>query len=539
VPHGDAIVVCPEPLAAAAGAQVLREGGNAVDAAIAAAYVQGVVNPLMCGIGGTGRLLVHWRGTGETVLANFGTRAGSRAHEHVFPDIEPTVFANRFRAKEWENYVGYKAVAIPSFVRGTFDAHQRWGTASWDALLAPAIDLCERGFPVDTFAYSFWDPARERHRDSPDPQVTLTATEECAGIYLKADGAVYEVGDLLVQRDYGVTLRIIASDGADAFYRGRLARAIAADFDEHGALVTTEDLRRCRTDFEQPVRGRFYGHDVVTEGSPSMGSLEIEALHVLEALAIDADLRPSATYYGTLANVFAVMYHDRALHNADPRFVEVPERDFLSRDRAGRIAKGLRAYDGAPAPVAQVHGAAHSSQDTTHVSVVDGHGNAAAMTHSNGNSAGVVTPGLGFLYNHHMHNFDPRPGQRDSIAAGKRPLFGCSPLMLLRDGAPVVVSGSKSRYRVTAEIQVLMDHVVYGRSLNDAIAAPRIHAEYAPATAYLEPELDTQTRADLETLAWRCRTVDMAVPMCTISRSRGTTWEAVADPRGGGGLATA
>ena len=532
MPRAEAIVVCPEPLAAEAGRGVLRAGGNAVDAAIAAAYAQGVVNPLMCGIGGTGRLLVHRSLDRETMLVNFGTRAGSRAHEHVFPEIEPTMFANRFRARDWANYVGYKAITIPSFVRGTWDSHQRYGHLAWQRLLEPAIDLAANGVTIDAFTFSFWDPAKPRHRDSPDPRITLTATDACAQIYLQPDGSVYHSGTTLRQTDYADTLRRIAAEGADVFYHGEIARAIADDFDAHGGLVTLGDLQGCRSELEQPVRGTFRGLEVTTEGSPSMGSLEIEALHMLDSLDLQSVQWRSPRYYDLLARVFQAMYADRAAHNADPKFVDVPEAAFLSRERAARLAADVRAGR-RPDLVTQADGA----MDTTHVSVVDRWGNAASLTHSNGNSAGVVTPGLGFLYNHHMHNFDPRPGQKDSIAAGKRPLFGCSPLNLHRDGVPELVSGSKSRYRVTAELQVLVALYIYGATLDEAVREPRVHAEYAPNVLYVEPSIPAGVRSELAEIGWECAVVDMAVPMCTIRRLPGEAWEAVADPRGGGGLA--
>jgi gamma-glutamyltranspeptidase / glutathione hydrolase len=533
MPRGDAIVVCPEPLAAEAGGRVLRGGGNAVDAVIAAAYTQGLVNPLMCGIGGTGHILVHASETGESVMANFGSRAGSLAHERVYPDIEPTVFANRFRARDWANYVGYQSITIPSFVRGTWDTHQRFGRLAWDALLEPAIEAAQDGVTIDEFTFSFWDPQRVRHGDSPDPRVTLTATEECARIYLKDDGSVYGIGERLYQPDYGRTLRRIAAEGAGVFYEGEIGRAIADDFEANGALVTREDLRSYRTPFEPPVSGSFHGMEVLTERSPSMGSLEIEALHILQELDLVGAGWRSPRYYDTLARVFQVIYADRARWNGDPRFVDVPVASFHSRERAKELAaeivRGQRSASGADAG---------GSGYTTHVSAVDRWGNAASFTHSNGNSAGVVTPGLGFLHNHHMHNFDPRPGQNDSVAAGKSPLYGCSPLMLMREGAPEVVSGSKSRYRVTAELQVLVDLFTFEASLEEAIEHPRIHAEYAPDKLYLEPAIPRDMHREFERLGWECIVVNMAVPMCTILRHRDGCWEAVADPRGGGGLVT-
>lgn len=532
-----AAVSCSEPLAAEAGGQILAAGGNAVDAALAAAFVQGVVNPLMCGIGGTGRMMVHLRASGRTELADFGTKAGERSRPDSYGEVEQSLFANRFRAPDWSNYIGHRAVAIPSFVRGAWDSHRAYGELDWAEVLQPAIDLAEHGFTVDEDTFGTWDPDKVRHTDSPPPLQKLRATDECARIYLRSDGDVYRAGDTLVQSDYGRTLRRIAEEGAEVFYSGDIAEAIVEDFDANDGLFTADDLRRCWTEFREPCRGRFKGMEVFTDWSPSMGPLEIEALQILDAL----DLRHlgwrSPEYYDVLARVFQQIYRDRTRWNADPAFAEVPVERMLSRERAERLAEYLLESEPGPPP-AGPDGGIIAPDETTHVSVVDERGNGASMTHSNGNTAGVVTPGLGFLFNHHMHNFDPRPGSLNEVAPGKRPMFGCQPLMLLEDGELRAVSGSKSRYRVTAELQVFVDVFEFGASLEDALAAPRIHAEYDPATIHVESAVSSSVVEGLDAMGWSCLGNEMGVPMCTVLAQPGGGVEAVADPRGGGGLWT-
>lgn len=523
-------VICPEPEAAKAGGEILSAGGNAVDAALAAAFTQGVVNPLMSGLGGTGRLMSYSAVNQEIKLFDFGTRAGSNAKADIYSEIEPSVFSNRFRVKNWENYIGYKAIVIPSFLQGAWDSHQHSGQIPWAKILQPAIEYAHQGFTIDKYRFSLWDPHRGKKSDSPHPLVTLNATEECASIYLK-NGQVYQKGETLKQIDYGATLEKIAEKGADIFYRGEIAEQICKDFEKNVALVTRGDLYNCRTEFKKPVRGQYKNMEIFSEGAPSMGALEILALQMLERIDFKKIGWHTVSYYDVLARVFQKIYGERSKYNADPRFFNVPEDIFVDPQTASKFAnevlnKRMDNFKDEP----------RESKYTTHVSVVDRWGNAAAITHSNGDSSGVVTPGLGFLFNHHMHNFDPRPGQRDSIAPGKQALFGCSPLIMLDRGKLKLVSGSKSRYRVTAEIQVLIDMFEFEADLAEAIRHFRIHAEYDPKTIYVEPAVPAEIKEGLQQFGWECCEVDMAVPMCTILSLAQGVVNAVADQRGGEGL---
>jgi gamma-glutamyltranspeptidase/glutathione hydrolase len=522
-------VVCPEPLAAAAGGQILQRGGTAVDAIVAAAFVQGVVSPLMCGIGGTGRVLVYSASTGTTVIVDARGGAGEKAEPDIYSGVGPSVYPNRYTVDGYENYIGHKAVIIPTTVRTLWGAHRRFGHLPWSDLLQPAIELARNGFEVCPYIFQFWDPNRERFSDSPPPMLKLKATAECARIYLR-DGRVYQVGEILKQEDYAATLQRIADQGAHVFYRGDIARAIADDFERNGGLITRQDLERCTVEFREPTVGSYRGYTVVTDDSPGMGPLEIEALNILEHVDLHSLGYRSVRYFDVLALVFQTIYADRMRYNGDPAFVDVPTDKFLSKDRARDLAQailgGTRPFIPKARPV---------DSNTTHVSVLDGSGNAASLTHSNGNSSGVVTPGLGFLYNHHMHNFDPRPGHLNSIQPGKTPRAGCSPLMLFRNGKLRLISGGPSRFRVTAELQALVGMIDFGHDVQTAVREPRIHAEYDPETIFVEPAVSPDLVSQLKGLGWKPHVMRMTTPLCAIALDEEGRPRAAVDPRGGGG----
>jgi gamma-glutamyltranspeptidase / glutathione hydrolase len=528
---GSGAVSCPEPHAANAAGRILEAGGNAVDAAVAGAFAQGVVNPALCGIGGTGYMMVHNPGLPAPVKVSARGGAGAQARPDVYRTLRQGEWANRFLVEGYENYIGYKSITIPTIVRVLGESHARYGRLPWRDLLRPAIELAADGFQVYPFLFHFWDPDDKLPPGAAQPprMVQMTATDECARIYTTG-GRTYRVGEVLKQEDYARTLERLADRGADEFYTGEVGRQIAADFERNDALVTRGDLERCVAEFPPVVSGTFHGYTFFTDGPPGMGPLEIQALHILDQIDLDSLGRYSARYYNVLARVFQTIYAHRQRYNADPAFHDVPVDLFLSRDRARDLARAI--LDGAGIPVAR---AGVAQTYTTHISVVDSEGGAAGMMHSNGSSAGVVTPGLGFLYNHHMHNFDARPGQLDSIQPGKRGRSGCSPVMLFRDGQIQLVSGSLTRYKVTNELQALLSIVDFGEDVQTAVCRPRIHAEYDPETIYVEPELPTALVDALQGMGWKTETHVMTTPLCIVSLLDGGPPRVAVDPRGGGG----
>jgi gamma-glutamyltranspeptidase/glutathione hydrolase len=524
----EGLIVCPQPLAAEAGGRMLEHGGNAVDGAVATALAQGVVDPMMCGLGGTARALLYTRASGAVEM--FGARpyAGTLARPDSFEyERAWDLYPNRHDVRGAANYLGHTAAVVPTSLRVLYDIHSRAGTLPWQTIVRPAIELAHDGFPVYPYLYRHWNEEAEAAASDygPLPRARLSANDAAAAIYLTGD-RVFEVGERLYQPDYGRTLEAIASGGADALYRGAIAERIAVDFAEHGGFVTLEDLHGAKTVKAPTLRGSYVNAIVVTDAPPAAGHSYIQALNIFEALDARRPRDPVA-YWDLLARVFHATYAFRAQHSGDPNVVDVPIDDFLSKERAAEIAADLKAPKAAPMSQELPR------ESTSSVSIIDRFGNAAVLTHSNGSSAGVVTPGLGFLYNNHMHNFDPRPGRRNSIAQNKIPDHGTPMVMWFRDGDLVGLDGSLSRFAFTADLQVTLA-LDQGVDPQTAVEAPRLHAEYAPGQVFLEPAAPPDLVQGLEERGWATTTRPMTAPLGLI-RETPAGMVAGLDPRGGQG----
>lgn len=522
------VVVCPEPLAAEAGAEIFRAGGSAVDAAIAAAYAQAVVSPVMTSIAGTGAMNVFHAPTGRHLILDFLGYAGSAAREDMFVGRTPEECA-----------AGYPSIAVPTFVRGTHTAFEMFGGArvSWSALLAPAIRYAEEGFRVYPYIHQYW------RADTPVQQTTvpfdgyrmLSTTGSCAEIFT-VGGAVHGLGERIVQRDLGRTLRRIAAEGPEGFYAGEIGRRMAADLAQHGAPVTAADLAACRVETYAPLRGTYRGLTVTTDPFPNVGVFLIEVLNVLE----DEDLRTLGPmhprYFQLMARALSLAFHDRAALADSPRVGARGSFDHLvSKDYARR----LRERPLPDHPVPQPPGPA--PHGTTQVSTFDAEGSAVSFTHSIGTGSGVVTPGLGFMYNNQMHSYDPRPGRPNSVAPGRPPVTGGGPTIVLQDGRVRFVLGSPHGFRKTSSIGHTMVCLVDGEmSAAAAVASPRIHCEEDPRLLIEDMffPLPPQVSEALRGAGYRVQPDLYGGRVCAIEvdwaerRARGAS-----DPRGGGGLA--
>ncbi len=517
------LVVCPEPLAALAGAQVFRLGGSAVDAAVATAFTQAVVSPAMTTIAGNGIMNVFHAPTGRHLLVDFMGYAGSRAAADMYE-----------RAPAGSHVRGYASVLVPTFVRGTHTAFERLGSGrvSWPALLEPAIRFAEDGFPVYPYMHQYWraeDPIQQT-ADRFDGHEMLTTTAACAAIFTR-DGRVPAIGERIVQPDLARTLRVLADDGPDAFYTGAIGRRLARDLEAHGAPVTAEDLADCRCLVGPPLYGAYRGLTVSTDPAPHIGILLVELLNVLEGYDVAALGAGSAAYHELMARALAGVFRDRARYMTDPAAADLPARMV---DPAH--AAGLRARIEAERAVAPLAG-------TTQVSTLDGDGSAVSFTHSVGTGSGVVTPGLGFVLNNNMMAFDPRPGRANSIAPGKRPVYGGGPTIVLERGRVRYVLGSPHGGRkISAMGHVLAELVDFGRSPAAAVTSPRVHCEGDLADVRVEPffPLPPDVRGALEARGLRLRDDSYGGRVCLIAVDPATgRATGASDPRGDGGLAEA
>lgn len=457
-----AIIVCPQPQAAEIGLEVMRRGGNAVDAAVTCAFVQGVIDPQMCGIGGCGVMLVH-SATGGDALLEFYATAGSRTREDQWERLFIREAADRYGyvLDGWVNDVGYQSVGVPGTVAGLHEALTRFGSISWEQAIAPAIPLARDGFPVTGFMHGYW--TTDYGPDVVPNQQRIQATLEARSIYTH-DGALYAVGERMVQADYARTLERLAREGPDTFYKGEIADEIAADFAANGGFITKEDLAGYTVNVTEPLRGTYRGRQVVAAGPPAGGLTLLQMLNFLEGYDLRAQGWPSSEAARVLIEAMAWAMADRELHIADPKFIEIPTGALADKQYAAKardvVAAGAHAHDRA---------------DTTHVCVVDDAGNAVSLTHTLGSASGVVTPGLGFGYNDYMNCFDPRPGRPNSIQPGKTRMTMMTPTMVF-DGSRlrVCVGAPGGTKIVSAILQVLVNVLDHEMSAVEAVSAPRV-----------------------------------------------------------------
>ena len=517
-----AIIVCPQPLAAEIGLDVMRRGGNAVDAAVTTAFVQSVIDPQMCGLGGCGAMLVHSPQAGDALLEFYGT-AGSRVREDQWESIFIRTAADRYGyvLEGFVNDVGYQSVCVPGTVAGLHEALTRFGSISWAEAIEPAIPLARDGFPVTGYVHGFWTMDY-----GPDvvPNAQRIQTTPAAKAIYTHDGALYAVGELMVQADLARTLERLAHDGPDVFYRGEIAETMAADFEANGGFITREDLEGYTVNVTEPIRGTYRGLSVVAAGPPAGGLTLLQMLNFLEGYDLGSHGWPSTEAARLLVEAMAWAVADRELHVADPRFVDIPTGALADKQYAAKAREVIA-----------------DRADTTQVCVVDDGGNAVSLTHTLGSSSGVVTPGLGFGYNDYMNCFDPRPGRPNSIRPGKTRVTMMTPAMVFdRNKLRVCIGAPGGTKIVTSIMQVLVNVLDHDMTPVEAVSAPRV--DYQGDIVQAEARIPRSVCDGLERLGYRVnrRTLNydsyFARPQVIVAEPDGYL-SGASDPRKDGGAA--
>ncbi len=470
------IITAPQPEAVEAGADVLREGGNAVDAAVACALVQTVVDPIMCGLAGFGTMQVWMPGDGN----GGGTHACIDFHGRAPAACRPDMWADivlgeaedgfGFLLKGAVNEIGYQSIMTPQTIRALDTALSRHGTRRLADLLAPAIAYAEDGFAVRPHVSNFWNEVPGAGRV---PHIEfVTRFPATRAIYCHEDGRPRKVGERLRNPEMGRTLRRIAEHGVDDFYTGAIAREIAADMGANGGLLAADDLAAVAPVDAGPLWGTYRGHRVATNNPPGGGVMILEMLNILENFDLAGMGHNSAEYVATVSEAMKIATVDKDTKVGDPRFVDVPVAELTSKDYAARMAERIRR--GEKTHVPRLNSGGEESKDTTHICVVDGQGNAVSVTHSIGMPSGVVTPGLGFMYNGCMGVFDPRPGRAGSLAPGKARFTAMCPTILFDGDQPWFVTGAPGGTYITMGVlQGILNAVDFGMSAAEAVAAPR------------------------------------------------------------------
>ena len=518
-------VATEHPLAAAAGAEVLRAGGSVVDAAIAAATAVCVVHASSCGLGGGGFALVH-EARGRDLALDYREQAPASATPDRFR-VQGTLDPSLLRR-------GGLAVAVPGEVAGLVALHRRLGRLPLRRVLAPAIRLAGEGFSLAEAPHL----QREIERSHP----MLAADPGLRGIFL-AEGAPPGAEFRIVQRDLARILDAVAADGTRAFYRGPTARAIAAAVRERGGVLTEADLARYRPVWRRPLVGTFRGRRVVTFPPPGSGGVLLEMLGMLARDDLLALGPGSATTLHLLSAVMAQGFADRARWYGDPAFTEVPVVSLLACSRLRALRARMSTLRVTPPDVTSA-----GDRGTAHVSVVDAEGNAAAITTTINTAfgAGILVPGTGVILNNEMDDFALAPdlpnvygltgAAANALAPGKRPQSSMSPSVVLAGGRPeLVVGGSGGPTIISATLQVVLGVTAFGLGLREAVEAPRVHDQALPQVLTVEPGIAPDVRSQLERLGHRIAVLPVIGAVSAAGLAPGGVPTAAGDPRKDGG----
>jgi gamma-glutamyltranspeptidase/glutathione hydrolase len=469
------MVVAPQPEAVEVGVEILRAGGNAVDAALACAFLQTVVDPMMCGIAGFGSLMVYLpRQMGVPECIDFHAPAPLAATPTMWQNLLEGEARDGFgfRLRGRINDLGYQSIAAPAALRGFHEAHRLFGRLPWGNLIEPAIRAASDGWFVRPAVEAFWSAGGEMGRA--DNTERLAYSESGRRLYCLHDGTPKRIGDWVRNPDYANTLTAIAAGGAEVFYTGKIAAQITQDIAEHGGLITAKDLETYQAQRVQPLDSTYRNYRVITSAPPGAGIMLIEMLNILENFDLAALRHNSPEYIVTVAEAMKRATIDKDHYVGDPRFVEIPLTRLSSKAYARDLAREIEQGRKASVPRMPVPA---SSPDTTHVSVVDGEGGCASLTHSLGMPSGVITPGLGFFYNGCMGAYDPRPNRAGSIAPGKARFSGMCPSIVFRDNEPFLVIGAPGGTQIPMGVlQSIINVIDFNMTMQQAVAAPRFSA---------------------------------------------------------------
>jgi gamma-glutamyltranspeptidase/glutathione hydrolase len=479
------MVVSQRKIASEVGAQILKEGGNAVDAAVATGLALAVVLPRAGNLGGGGFMIIHLKEEDRNIAIDYREKAPSGAFRDLFLD-------------ENGNYDKKKAqfsllsAGVPGSVAGFHHALMNYGTLSWEEVLKPAIRLAEEGFEIPHDLANTLASKRYRAR--------LSSNEAAAKVFYKEDKSLYKAGEILVQNDLANTLKQLSEFGPDAFYKGEIAKLIVKEMERNGGLITLEDLSNYQIAERKPLNGQYKDYKIVSMPPSSSGGTHlIQMLNMLEEFPIKEMGFGSAESIHILAEVMKRAYADRSKYLGDTDFYKVPSsltskdyakslNTFISKDK---ITPSDEISAGNPFP--------YESPDTTHFSVMDSFGNAVSNTYTLNFSygSGMMIPGTGMLINNEMDDFSSKPGtpngygllgsEANAIEGNKRPLSSMTPTIIFKNDEPYMVFGSPGGSRIiTTVLQVALNVMDHDMNIAQAVHSPRIHHQWLPEILMIE-----------------------------------------------------
>ncbi|WP_278809953.1 gamma-glutamyltransferase [Obesumbacterium proteus] len=476
------MVVSSQHLASQVGVDILKLGGNAIDAAVAVGYAQAVVNPCCGNIGGGGFMTIHLA-NGEDTFINFRETAPATASANMYLDEKGNV-------KKGASLYGYLAAGVPGTVLGLDTAQRKYGKLTRQQVMEPAIKLAREGFILNRGDTDILDTTIAKFRDDP----------EAARIFLRPNGDPLQPGDRLIQTDLANTLESIAQNGPDAFYQGKIPQAVEAAAKKGGGILTAKDFADFRIAETAPITCSYRGYEFVSAPPPSSGGVTLcEILNVLEGYDLKASGFNSAQTIHTMTEAMRHAYMDRNTFLGDPAFVKNPTEKLLSKEYAAEIRKQIQPEIATPSSRVQPGMEPHEKPETTHYSIVDHSGNAVSTTYTiNGRFGSVViAPGTGFFLNDEMDDFTVKVGEQNmyglvqgatnAIAPGKRPLSSMTPTLVTKDGKVFMVVGSPGGSRIiTITLQTVLNIIDHGMAPQEAVDAPRIHHQWLPDEVYFE-----------------------------------------------------
>ncbi|MGA9245733.1 MAG: gamma-glutamyltransferase [Silvibacterium sp.] len=503
-----AMVVSVHHLATDAGVEILKGGGNAVDAAVATGFALAVVYPYAGNIGGGGFMLIHLDNSKSTFI-DYRERAPLAATANMYLDAKGDVIPDA-------SITGYKAVGVPGSVAGMVYAEKKYGKLTLSKVMAPAIRLASLGFVLTE------EEAAELHDE------TLTMFPDSKRIFQR-DGDFYKAGETFKQPELAATLKTIAAD-PDDFYRGRIAKRLAADVQQGGGLVTAQDLARYSVKEREPLTSTYKEYTILSAPPPSSGGVAlIEALNILEGYNLSRweDRTPDEMHL--IVEAYRRAYMDRSDYLGDPDYVKIPTEALIDKRydaawRTGitaeqaRSSKDLKRPAGFLPPPPTMDEVRHESTQTTHYSVIDAEGNAVSVTTTlnNGFGSAVTATGLGFLLNDEMDDFAAKSGvpnmfglvqgPANTIAPGKRPLSSMTPTIVLKGDKVRFVLGSPGGGRIiTTVANIFLSAADEGLNIQEAVDAPRFHHQYLPDVLYMEPGFSDATVEGLRALGYQLK----------------------------------
>ena len=504
------MVVSVDEIASRIGIDILKKGGNAVDAAVAVGFALAVTYPAAGNIGGGGFMVIRFPDKKEAVALDFREMAPGKATPNMYLDDKGNYLPER-------SYIGHLAVGVPGTVKGFEMALKKYGTLEWKAILAPAITLAEKGFRLTKRRAESFNYVRKEFRK---------ATAAFLKLFTKPDGSDFKEGDLFTQPELARSLKLIAEDGSEAFYAGEIADLVVRDMEKYGGLITKGDLKNYQVFERIPVTGAYRGFQIISMPPPSSGgAILIEMLNILEGFELGKMERYAPPALHLIAETMKLAYLDRAKYLGDPDFGQIPVEQLISKNHASELRARIQSDKAIPsAALGKEILTLEKAKETTHFSVADKNGLAVATTYTlnGGFGAGVVAEGTGILLNNEMDDFNVNPGRTDDrgfigtrpnlIAPRKRMLSSMTPTIVTKDDKVFLITGSPGgRTIINTVLNVIINVIDFRMPIQQAVDAARMDHEWMPDLLRLERRGISDDV--IKTLQGMGHTIDLSHPL--------------------------